>query len=58
MITKYDAEKTVDFGAYYVIYPTVERARNSGKQTVPLDFEYSSGNNNQWLNVKDIAKLL
>lgn len=58
MITKYDAEKTVDFGAYYVIYPTIEKALNSGKQIVPLDFEYSSGNNTRWLNIEDIQKLL
>lgn len=58
MITKQDANKTVDFGKYYVIYPNTEAALKSGKKFVSADFEYSSNKNAQWLDVETIKELL
>lgn len=58
MITKFDAEKTVDFGKYYVIYPTVELAKSAGYPLVDREFEYSSNKNDRWLDIDEIKTLL
>lgn len=58
MITKFDAEKTVDFGKYYVIYPTVKLAKSAGYPLVDREFEYSSNKNDCWLDIDEIKTLL
>lgn len=58
MITKFDVEKTVDFGKYYVIYPTVELAKSAGYPLVDREFEYSSNKNDRWLDIDEIKTLL
>lgn len=58
MITKFDAKKTVDFGKYYVIYPTVELAKSAGYPFVDREFEYSSNRNDHWLDIEEIKTLL
>lgn len=59
MMTTEDARHTYDFGDYYIIYPDVywwdrERYFTPGGQPVAPGFEYSSKNNERWLDVKQI----
>lgn len=62
MVSKEDARNTLEFDDYYVIKPELPGWKssefiNSGKP-VEDDFEYHSGNNAQWLDVKQIRKLV
>ncbi|MGI6722062.1 MAG: UDP-N-acetylglucosamine 4,6-dehydratase (inverting) [Anaerovoracaceae bacterium] len=63
MITKDDSRSTYDYGDYYVIYPNFEwfdfeKSFQPGGKKLEDGFEYSSGNNTQWLSVEDIRRLL
>lgn len=62
MITKEDARNTLEFDEYYIILPEVyfdhiTHKYPSGKP-VASDFEYHSGNNDRWLSVEDMRKLI
>lgn len=57
MISKEDAKTTIDIGKYYLIKP-FNNANNYIGETVASDFEYHSGNNTDWLSVKDIKDLI
>lgn len=62
MITKEDARNTLEFDDYYIILPEIDfdyivHMYPQGK-TVDPDFEYHSGNNNKWLTVEDMNKLI
>lgn len=62
MITKEDARNTIELKNYYIILPdnkflAAGKHRLKGKP-VSEDFEYHSGNNKEWLSVKQIRKLL
>ncbi len=62
MITKEDARNTIEFDDYYIIQPdlewwNLERKLKTGKP-VNEDFEYHSGNNDRWLSVEDMRKLI
>lgn len=63
MITKDDSRYTYDYGDYYVIYPNFEwfdfeKAFEPGGVKIEEGFEYHSGENDEWLSVDDIKKLL
>jgi len=61
MITVDDARHTVEFDNYYVIEPEFNWWGNEklkGGKSLPLDFEYNSKINPQWLSVEDLRKLL
>lgn len=62
MITAADAPNTVDMGGYYVILPQICLAETAQKyantKRVPADFEYNSGNNERWLTIEDMQKLI
>lgn len=62
MIVSADAHKTIDLGEYYVILPEIPRKDISSfykdAKRVPIDFEYNSGNNDRWLTVEDMKKLI
>lgn len=67
MITASDSLNTIDCGSYYIILPSKEYLvknhihkiikKNKGKYC-KRGFSYNSGNNNQFLNVSEIKKLL
>lgn len=62
MITKEDSAFTYEYEKHYIIYPhfnwwsRAEVIPNG--HIVDAGFEYSSGNNSQWLSVEDLKKLL
>lgn len=62
MITKEDAANTLDFRDFYIILPQVRfngiSYNYEGSKPVPPDFEYHSGNNDRWLTVEEMRKLV
>ena len=62
MITKEDSFHTYEYDKHYIIYPHYDWAEKKGIITggkeVKKEFEYSSGNNTEWLSVTDIRKKL
>lgn len=62
MITKEDARKTLEFDDYYIILPEINFENIIHKypngKPVAVDFEYHSGNNDKWLSVDDMRKLI
>ena len=62
MITKEDARNTLEFDEYYIILPEVNFENITHKypkaKPVAHDFEYHSGNNDRWLSVEDMKKLI
>lgn len=62
MITREDARNTIEFDEYYIILPEIDLENIThkypkGKPVAP-DFEYHSGNNDIWLSVEDMKKLI
>ncbi len=62
MITREDARNTLEFDDYYIILPDIDLENithkySQGKPVAP-DFEYHSGNNDRWLSVEDMKKLI
>lgn len=62
MITREDARNTLEFDEYYIILPEIDldnitHLYPEGKP-VASDFEYHSGNNDRWLSVEDMRKLI
>lgn len=64
MITIADSFSTVDLGKYYAILPQApmwnleEYMEHFGAVNVPQGFNYSSGENSEWLSVDDLRKLI
>lgn len=62
MITKEDAPNTIEFKDFYIILPQVQFAginyNYPEAKPVAPDFEYHSGNNDRWLTVDDMKKLI
>lgn len=64
MITESDALNTYDLGSYYVLLPSkTSFAKNKfvekfNAKPVAEDFRYNSGENDQWLSVEQIRKLI
>jgi len=62
MITKEDAMKTYEYDKHFIIYPNYTWWSDNkiipGGKRVSSEFEYSSGENTEWLNVEQIRELL
>lgn len=63
MITKDDSLTTYEYDKHYIIYPNYEWADIKdymlpGGKKVKEGFEYSSGNNSEWLSVGQLKDLL
>ena len=62
MVTKEDSATTYEYDKHYIIYPHYNWWNNDkvldGGKKVPAGFEYSSGNNKEWLSVEQIQELL
>lgn len=62
MITKEDSYNTYEYDKHYIIYPhynwwSEEKVILGGKK-VEEGFEYSSGNNKEWLGIEELKPLL
>lgn len=62
MITKEDAPNTIEFNDFYIILPqieleNIEHKYPSAKRVAP-NFEYHSGNNDRWLTIDEMKKLI
>ncbi len=63
MVTKDDSWTTYEYEKHYIIYPHYDWA-NLGRDILPggrkvlEGFEYTSGNNSEWLNVEELRKQL
>lgn len=64
MITKEDAPNTIEFKDFYIVLPQIEMENKDvtkyypeAKKVAP-DFEYNSGNNDRWLTVEEMKKLI
>ena len=63
MITKDDSRSTYEYDKHYIIYPqfdwwSASRCIAEGGQRIDEGFEYNSGENSQWLDVKEIRERL
>ena len=62
MVTKEDSATTYEYDKHYIIYPHYNWWNNDkvldGGKKVPAGFEYSSGNNTEWLSITQIQSLL
>lgn len=63
MITAEDSMFTYDYGDHYIIYPNfdwwdTEKYLKRGGSKVEEGFRYSSDNNSQWLDTKEMTKRL
>lgn len=62
MITKEDAPNTIEFKDFYIILPQISLSNVKydypNAKLVAPDFEYHSGNNDKWLSVEDMRKLI
>lgn len=63
MVTKDDSLTTYEYDRHYIIYPhydwaNLEKDILPGGVKVEEGFEYSSGNNKEWLNVEDLKAAL
>lgn len=62
MVTREDSLHTYEYEKHFIIYPHYnwwgKQDIIPGGKPVPPEFEYSSGNNTQWLRVSEIQKLL
>ena len=62
MVTKEDSLLTYEYDKHFIVYPhfdwwNPDRIQAGGKK-VEQGFEYSSGNNTEWLSVEDLKELL
>lgn len=64
MITSSDSFSTYDLGKYYAILPQVpsfkieDFTKHFNAKLVPQGFQYNSGENNEWVGVDEIRKLI
>lgn len=64
MITSSDSFYTYDLGKYYAIIPSVARWKvedfmsHFNAKKVPLGFRYNSGENEEWVGIEDLRKLI
>ena len=62
MVTREDSLHTYEYEKHFIVYPHYDWWDNSkilpGGKLVEQGFEYSSGNNNEWLSVEDLKKKL
>ena len=62
MVTKEDSMLTYEYEKHYIVYPhfdwwNTDKIQAGGKK-VKQGFEYSSGNNSEWLSVEDLTERL
>lgn len=62
MVTREDSMSTYEYDKHFIIYPNMDwwnksKIQPGGKLVTP-GFEYSSGNNSEWLSVEQIRELL
>ena len=61
MITCEDSARTYEYDKHFIIYPHMEWKKSSdillGGKLVAPGFEYSSGNNSEWLSIEDLIKI-
>lgn len=62
MVTKEDSLFTYEYDKHFIVYPHFDwwnskKIQEGGKLVQP-EFEYSSGNNTEWLNVEQLKTLL
>lgn len=62
MVTREDSLHTYEYKEHFIIYPHYnwwgEKDIIPGGKVVEPEFEYSSGNNTEWLNVEELKKKL
>ena len=64
MITSSDSFSTYDLGKYYAILPQVtnwnleEYKKHFNAKSVPLGFQYNSGENTEWVGVEELRDLI
>ncbi len=63
MITTEDSPYTIEYEKYFIIYPhmewyDIEKNKIAGGKRVPDGFEYTSGNNREWMSVSELAAQL
>ena len=64
MITSSDSFSTYDLGKYYAILPQVtnwnleEYKKHFNSKSVPLGFQYNSGENTEWVGVEELRDLI
>ena len=62
MITREDSATTYEYDKHFIIYPHYnwwnDRTPIPGGKKVEEGFEYTSGNNNQWLSCEELKNLL
>lgn len=63
MVTKDDAARTYEYDKHYIIYPNfdwmdIKKSLLPGGTLVDEGFEYSSGENKEWLDIKSLQKEL
>lgn len=62
MITVADAPNTIEFEDFYIILPQIDldniQHKYPNAKRVSDDFEYNSGNNDRWLTIEEMKKLI
>lgn len=61
LLTEDESRHAREFDTYYIIEPELEfwdSGALSSSKVPPPDFRYSSGTNDQWLDIEDIKKLI
>lgn len=62
MITVADAPNTIEFDDFYIILPQIDldniQYKYPNAKSVADDFEYNSGNNDRWLTIEEMKKLM
>lgn len=64
MITSSDSFYTYDLGTYYAILPSMHKwslddfIQHFNAKKVPKGFQYNSGENDQWVSVEELRKLI
>lgn len=62
MVTREDSLHTYEYEKHFIVYPHynwwLEKNVIPGGKLVVPEFEYSSGTNNDWLNVEQIREKL
>lgn len=62
MITVADAPNTIEFNDFYIILPQIKMESIDyyypNAKRVPDNFEYHSGNNDRWLTIEEMKKLI
>ncbi|NRY60066.1 UDP-N-acetylglucosamine 4,6-dehydratase (inverting) [Clostridium beijerinckii] len=63
MITKDDSRMTYEYDKHYIIYPHFDwwnskKHMTPGGKLVQEGFEYSSGNNKEWLGIEELREML